>query len=368
MRICFLHKPHDPYILSRSRYLIERGHRVYSIYFASKKLGSHSSVEWYESTPLGRSSTLFAKYLNRFLFPHKIKQFTRENDIDILHVNGMLNSFYFPFSQAKKQVIENQGSDVIRTADLYPVFKLLYRFFYRFVDAVIQDSKVAQRKGLQFGAPGDVNEIIEIGVDFRQFNPDVEYGKARESLGFSDGDKVVFSSRGFKNLYNLDIVFRAIPLVIESVKEAKFVFASNLSGLMEKYGTLIHELGIEDHLLVTGDIDHTGTMPFYCRDADLVVSVPSSDSSPASVYEAMACKTPVIISDLPWYSGKFDRGSDMVVVPVRDVQKLADAIIQILNGKKTVDVDSAYEKVYQNINYETENKKLERLYETLLTS
>jgi uncharacterized protein YlzI (FlbEa/FlbD family) len=50
------------------------------------------------------------------------------------------------------------------------------------------------------------------------------------------------------------------------------------------------------------------------------------------------------------------------------VQKLADAIIQILNGKKTVDVDSAYEKVYQNINYETENKKLERLYETLLTS
>ena len=146
MRICFLHKPNDSYILSRARYFVENGHQVYSIYFASEKLGSHTSIGWCETTSLGRSSALFAKYLNRFLFPLKIKRFTREHDIDIFHINGMLNSFYFPFSCAKKQVIENQGSDVLRTADLYPLIKLLYRFFYRFVDAVIQDSKVAQKK------------------------------------------------------------------------------------------------------------------------------------------------------------------------------------------------------------------------------
>jgi glycosyltransferase involved in cell wall biosynthesis len=137
---------------------------------------------------------------------------------------------------------------------------------------------------------------------------------------------------------------------------------------MEKFGTLIHELGIEDHLLVTGQIDHTGTMPFYCRDADVVVSVPSSDSSPASVYEAMACKTRVIISDLPWYRGKFEKDRDMIVVPARNVEKLADAIIQVLSGEKKVDIQSAYEKVFKKINYQTENGKLEKLYQRILGS
>ena len=112
MRICFLHKPYDSYILSRSRYLIENGNEVYSIYFASKNLGAHSSIDWSDSVALGKNSTLFVKYLNRFLFPYQVTHFIKKHDIDVFHVNGMLNSFYFPFSRAKRHVIENQGSDV----------------------------------------------------------------------------------------------------------------------------------------------------------------------------------------------------------------------------------------------------------------
>ena len=367
MRVCFLHKPYDSYILSRSRYFIESGNEVYSIYFASKNMGSHSSIEWSDSVALGRSSTLFVKYLNRLLFPYQVTQFTKKHDIDIFYVNGMLNSFYFLFSRAKKQVIENQGADVIRTTDLYPMFKLLYRFLYRFVDVVVQDSEIAQRKGLQLGAPVENNEIIEIGVDFRFFNPDVEFGKARRSLRLADGEKMVFSSRGLKDPYNLDIILKAIPIVISSAKHTKFVFASHNTGFMEKYEALINQLEINDHVFLTGQLNHTKTMPNFCKDADVVVSVPSSDSSPASVHEAMACKTPVIISDLPWYRGKFEKDRDMIVVPARDVEKLAAAIIQVLNGERMVDVDSAYQKVYKNINFEIENRKLEKLYEKILS-
>ena len=367
MKICFLIKPYDYYMHLRVRFLIERGHEVYSIYFASKNMGAHSSIDWSDSVSLGRSSTLFVKYLNRFLFPHQVTQFTNKHDIDIFHVNGMLNSFYFPFSNAKRQVIENQGSDVLIAADLYPIFKLFYRIYYGFVDGVVQDSEIVQRKGLMLGAPDENNEIIEIGVDFRVFNPNVEYGKARKELGLSDGDKMIFSSRGLKSLYNLEIVLKAIPSVISSEKHVKFVFASHILGFMEKYGSLIKQLGIEDNVILAGQLNHTETMPYFCKDADVMVSVPSSDSSPLSVYEAMACKTPVIISDLSWYEGKFEKDRDMIVVPARDVEKLAAAIIQVLNGERMVDVDSAYQKVYKNINFEIENRKLEKLYEKILS-
>jgi glycosyltransferase involved in cell wall biosynthesis len=109
-------------------------------------------------------------------------------------------------------------------------------------------------------------------------------------------------------------------------------------------------------------------MPYYSIDADVVVSIPTSDSSPASVYEAMACKTPVIISDLPWFEGKFEKDRDLLVVPVRNVEKLANAIVKILNGRSSVDIDSAYKKVFKYINYETENRKLEKFYKKILTA
>lgn len=353
-------------MLSRARYLIAKGHEVYSIYFASKNMGAHASIDWAGSVEIGRVGILFVKYCNRFLFPYRISQFTKEYDIDIFHVHGMLSSFYFPFSRAKKLVIENQGSDVIRTADRFPIFKPVYRYYYRFVDGVVQDSKVAQKKGLNLGAPSVLNEIIEIGVDFRDFNPDVEYGKSRINLGLSKKDKIVFCSRGITDLYNLDIIIKAIPIVVKSIKKAKFVFASNLSSFFKKYSQLIHDLKIEDHLVITGEIDHVSEMPFYCKDSDVMVSVPSSDSSPASVYEAMACKTPVIISEIPWYRGKFEKDKELMVVPVRDEIKLAQAIIEILTGVKKVDLDSAFNKVFEEINFEIENRKLEKFYERIL--
>ena len=76
----------------------------------------------------------------------------------------------------------------------------------------------------------------------------------------------------------------------------------------------------------------------------------------------MACKTPVIISDLPWYRGNFEKDRDLVVVPAGDVEKLVDAIIQVLSGEKTVDVDSAYGKVFRNINLVTCYKKIVIFY------
>ena len=107
-------------------------------------------------------------------------------------------------------------------------------------------------------------------------------------------------------------------------------------------------------------------MPFFFKDADVVVSVPSSDSSTFSVYEAMACGRPVIITELPWYHGKFVKDRDLVTVPVRNVEKLANAILDILEGRKTLDLASAYKKVFDHLNYETENQKLEALYERIL--
>ncbi len=38
----------------------------------------------------------------------------------------------------------------------------------------------------------------------------------------------------------------------------------------------------------------------WYRAADVCVSIPSTDSGPLSVWEALACGCPCVVSDLPW--------------------------------------------------------------------
>jgi glycosyltransferase involved in cell wall biosynthesis len=353
------------YAYTRVNYFIQRGHEVYSL--SLSKNDCHFAPDGLTQFSLNTSSMLIPHIFDRFIHLWGIKRFIKHYSIDILHVIGMLNCFYLPFCHSWKTILENKGSEILITPSVYPVLKLAYKVFYRFCDAVIQDSLLTRNAGILYGAPRNNNLVIEVGTDIDIFNPEVKVGKARKELALEENQPIVFCSRGFSDLYNSDIILRAIPEVSKKYPEVRFVFASLLDGFETKYEFLIKELGIRKNLLVIGNLDQKTKLPFYYRDADVVISIPSSDSSPASVYESMACKTPVIVSDLPWYQGKFEKDRDMVVVPVRDVEKLANAIIQVLSGEKTVNVDSAYEKVLININYETENGKLEKLYEKILS-
>jgi glycosyltransferase involved in cell wall biosynthesis len=70
-------------------------------------------------------------------------------------------------------------------------------------------------------------------------------------------------------------------------------------------------------------------MAAYYRAADVCVSLTSSDSSPRSIWEAMACAAPCILSDLPWVEELIEPGRDAVTVPV-DAGAMATAVLDLL--------------------------------------
>ncbi len=76
--------------------------------------------------------------------------------------------------------------------------------------------------------------------------------------------------------------------------------------------------------------------------------------------------TPNIVTDLPWVYKKFIPNKHLIVCPVRNAKILGEKIIEILNGNIKLDLSSAYDVVFENINYEKENSKLESFYKYLL--
>jgi len=74
-------------------------------------------------------------------------------------------------------------------------------------------------------------------------------------------------------------------------------------------------------------------MPTLYRAADVVVSVPSSDSSPATAWEALACGRPLVVSDLPWARAELHDREDAWLSPIDD-GALADALRTLLSDRR----------------------------------
>jgi glycosyltransferase involved in cell wall biosynthesis len=364
MKIAFLHQPNDPYTQVRIKYFVSRGHDVYSIVFNTNK--KQKPITGLNVIYLPDKHFIHFPFMKRLIYGKVINDITSKHNIDILYVISALNSYYIKASSAKNNILEIQGSDVIRGPKKFPFLKLFYKYYWIFADAITQDSMLAQEMGFKYGASKKNNKVIEIGVDFSIFNKDVTKGIARERMGINKDDPIVFSSRGMKSIYNIATLIKTIPIVKKRFSSVKFVFASNYGNLPDDMKKFINLNNLNDNIIFTGWLDHEKEMPYYNRDADVMVSVPSSDSSPFSVYEAMATMTPVIVTDLPWLKDKFIHGKHLVSVPVRDEKTLSVEIINVLGENRSIDKEAAYKIVFEKINMEIENLRLENLMKSLM--
>lgn len=297
----------------------------------------------------------------------KVRRLTKKLEIDIVHCLGMRYAFCLPFIKAKKKVVENSGTDILIWPKKVFALRYLYKFLYKFADGVTQDYKLVQELAIKYGAPIKYNEVIELGIDFDVFNLNIEKQIARKRLNIKN-EKMVFSPRGFDKIYSIDTIIKSIPFVKKVFPNVRYVFCNHLDNSGSEYKQLAEELQVRENIIFTGFLDNEKDVPYYYTDADVVVSVPLSDCSPRSVYEAMACGTPVIISELPWYHNKFKKNQDLSTVPVKDEKALARAILLILEGKKTIDIQSTYNKVKQNIDMDVHSQEMERFYYQLFSS
>ena len=104
-------------------------------------------------------------------------------------------------------------------------------------------------------------------------------------------------------------------------------------------------------------------MQLYYNAADLVISVPSSDSSPKSVYEAMFCGKPVIISDLPWSYELLEELDCVLRVDVKNPVQLAQAIKSLIDDNELLQALSKNSLLlaHKFFDYDINMKKMEAI-------
>ena len=160
-------------------------------------------------------------------------------------------------------------------------------------DLVIARSDHMQRELLARGVPAERIGAADLGVDLELFSP------APEPV--EGAPPVILSFRGSPpgtELYNLDVVLDAFAVVRRRLPDATLVLVHGGAPLTERAQARLDALGGSGVVHISRHVSHA-EMAEYMRAAAVGVSVPVSDGSPSSVWQALATGLPLVLSPLP---------------------------------------------------------------------
>jgi glycosyltransferase involved in cell wall biosynthesis len=182
---------------------------------------------------------------------------------------------------------------------------------------------MARRIGDLGALPAKVS-VVTLGAE----RYDLERAEASVNRGEPDPQRapVIISTRAHELLYNIDEIIDAHALVARSDARARLVVAHGGSRMEElrvraaAHGTRVEFAGMLDRAAFRDAL----------ADAEIFVSVPSSDATSVALLQAMAAGAFPIVSDLPSQHELITHGVNGFLAPIHDPPALAGLIVQAL--------------------------------------
>ncbi len=226
----------------------------------------------------------------------------------VVHANWFPSASVCLLYGAAPMVAMAWGSDVYRAG---PLDRVMNRFVARFAGAVMADSLDLLDRLRALGAPAERCVLLNWGIDLQAFSPAPEGRVAvRRELGLPDA-RIILSPRSLRQIYNPRTIVDAFELLADRHDDVHLVL-KHIHADRPDLGPLRYP----DRVHVVGYVPYERMADYY-RAADACVSIPSSDSSPRSVWEAMGCGAPCVLSDLPWVHELIRDQREALVVAVQ---------------------------------------------------
>ncbi len=220
-------------------------------------------------------------------------------------------------------VISIWGNDFTLHAPSTPLMRHHTRWAMNVTDALHadcnRDIRLAREWGLHNAAPTLVTPGNG-GINTGLFHPPAQLTE----------EPVIFNPRGFRAYVRNDTFFRAIPLVLREIPNAKFVCAS-MAGQPEAL-EWIRKLEIERAVELLAPRPHTEMADVY-RSAMILVSPSTHDGTPNTLLEGMACGCFPILGDLESLREWIQHGENGLLVDSANPSALADAIVHAIKNK-----------------------------------
>jgi len=201
-------------------------------------------------------------------------------------------------------------------------------FVLRHADRVFCPNQFTRNYARGLGVLDERINVVPLLLPDRVFRQNGNELDARRELGWPDQPIVLTVSR-LTPYKQVEVLVETIPLVLKEAPNAKFLFVGD-GPSRKSLDTKCKELSIESSVRFVG-FQPTERVVNYLSAATVVWIAMSG----FVVYEAAAAGKPIVAFDVEWHSEFIVNNVTGVLVRNRDKNRLAEAVVQLLQNPST---------------------------------
>ena len=358
---------------------INMARRGYDISVFTTSVGSKDSVEKYGNMTIYRYGTKFQMLNRNISFSMLLKPL--KHDLDIVHLHATaspidLFSVLVYVKKKKKPMILTYHGDVNVIHDEL-IYKLAVYFYDKLIDkllsyanVIISPSEYYIEESRFLKEYKDKVIVIPNGINIEEF--DIPYTKeeCRGKLGLSTDEKIILFVGVIHSHKGIDVLIKAMQKITKEVPNTKLIFVGKEGekGNFEGLDKLSKKLSVKKNIKFAGFVEE-GLKPLYYKAADVfcLPSTTSHESFGIVNLEAMACSVPIVASKIGGIPDVVKDGKNGLLVPPRDSDALADAIIYLLENEDIREKmgKNGREKI-KDYSWERIAEEIEKVYEEIL--
>ena len=234
----------------------------------------------------------------RLLFD--LKRVIREVKPDLIHAGPLQRSaFLAALTGFQPLVSMSWGYDLLLDAKRSHWWERATRYTLKHSAAFVGDCDTIRDLAIGYGMSPERIITFPWGVDLDHFSPTPRTSSAaiRQRLGWEEDAFVLLSTRGWSPIYGVEDVAHAFVQAARQHPDLRLLMLGNgpQAGIIHR---IFSQAKVIDKVHFPGFIGKEKLADYY-RTADLYVSASHSDGSSISLLEALACGTPVLLSDIP---------------------------------------------------------------------
>ena len=295
--------------------------------------------------------------------PLKVADLIKRYQIDILQTT----LFYADIIGAIATVLAKVKALISWEVITQPL-KLRHRLAYKLLkdkfDLIVSVSD-SIRSFIEKERAQDPGKIVTVhyGVDMSEFHGEEKVREAlRRELGFDGSHSILGVVARLTDQKGHIYLIKAAPKVVNLFPNVRFVLVGdgpNRAMLMAK----VQELGLADHFTFLGTREDVSEL---LNAFDVFVLPSLWEGLPNVVLEAMACGKPVIATSVDGTTEAVIDGETGILVPPRDPESLARAIINLLSSRELLKEygEKGYQRAKDHFSLENQVKGFEDLYDS----
>jgi glycosyltransferase involved in cell wall biosynthesis len=294
-----------------------------------------------------------------------IKDYMDKSGVQILHSHNYKSNFYGRRALSNNNirwVVTNHGR---RFGPKLMLYNLLDGFVVRHADKVIAVSKKIVSRMKLAGIDSKKICLIENGINLERFQKNIGSDSTRKSFRIKKDALVVGTVGALTEEKGHLYLLRTIPKVVQRFPKAIFLFVGdgkerpNLEDIASK-------LGIVDKVIFAG---MRKDVPEILSMIDVFVLPSLNEGLPMALLEAQAARVPVVATRVGAIPDVVDDKVTGMLIPPKDPQGIAEAIIMILSDKTFASemAQKGFERVRDNFSSEKMGIKYLSIYKELLS-